>query len=711
MGTMKKYIRPVKSVISGQNMSSGSGSRMDKYSSWLNEYYEGPPDRMMRYQHYDQMDYDSEVHQALNIISEFSTQLDDETKVPFTFHYYDDDVVDSTLDVLQEALIKWAKINQFEKRIFNMFRNTIKFGDQFFIRDPETFKLIWVSHENVEKVFVDESDGKKPTVYYIRNLDPNFETMTATAQDTTFPSSYDSTFPRVPTTGQGHTQAKGATPPMPVDATHVIHLSLSDGMDIGWPFGKSELEKIYKTYKQKELLEDAVLIYRVHRAPERRVFYIDTGEMPPAKAAQYLERVRLEVQQKRIPSRTGGGDNILSSDYNPLCLDLETRIPLLDGRTLSLKELIVEFEKGNENWTYSCDPITGKVVPGPISWAGQTKSNAECIKITLDNGKEIICTPDHKIPVLGKGFVEAQNLTTSDPLISFEKSRGADRLDISILSIESVANRDVGTLTIDVDEVYHNHHTYATEAGIFVMNSMMEDYFFSVGQDGRGSRVDPLPGGQNLGDIDDLRYFDLKMIRGMGIPASYLPTGSEDSTREYTDGRVGNIMVQEVRFHNYCERLQRHLISYFDKEFKLYLKQIGINVDSGSFALRFVSPLSFSEYREIELNSSRASLYSQLSDNPYISKRFALSKYMGLTETEIAENERLWKEEKGKNNDDAILSGSDFAAAGAGTPNDFGSFDEPEFDDEDMGDVDDVDMDADMDDADADMEPDENEGE
>jgi len=59
-----------------------------------------------------------------------------------------------------------------------------------------------------------------------------------------------------------------------VDAEHVVHLSLSEGLDNNYPFGNSLLETIFKVYKQKELLEDAIIIYRVQRAPERRVFYV-----------------------------------------------------------------------------------------------------------------------------------------------------------------------------------------------------------------------------------------------------------------------------------------------------------------------------------------------------------------------------------------------------------------------------------------------------
>jgi hypothetical protein len=92
-----------------------------------------------------------------------------------------------------------------------------------------------------------------------------------------------------------------------LDAKHVVHISLSEGLDWFWPFGQSILEMIFKVFKQKELLEDAVLIYRTARAPERRVFKIDVGNMPSHMAMAFVERVKNEIHQRRIPSNTGGG--------------------------------------------------------------------------------------------------------------------------------------------------------------------------------------------------------------------------------------------------------------------------------------------------------------------------------------------------------------------------------------------------------------------
>jgi hypothetical protein len=772
-----------------------------------------------------------------------------------------------------------------------------------------------------------------------------------------------------------------------VSGENMVHVSLSDGMDNNWPFGNSILESIFKVYKQKELLEDSIIIYRVQRAPERRVFYIDVGGMPPHKAMQFVERVKNEIHQRRIPNRSGGGT----------CLTLDTKIPLLDGRTLALTDIINEHKSGKRNWVYSINPKTKEIVPGLISWAGVTRKNAQIVKLTLDNGEIIRCTPDHKIPVLGKGKVEAKDIVPhKDSLYSFNKrhhsindkpgsskddpqyeqifqnydnswqfthrmvanyfkelnehnemvfdsknsslpkkvihhkdfnrynnnpdnlwfmsgydhfllhanmskefwetisdeekirisTKKAEKIKeswnwyksnpdllkrrlanqsvamkraiknnpkiktrllqnfaneqkkpwcnqqnifnermVSILketvmsgitnkdeileyltkneefmdeyrtlngpkdknvvklkydvfcnttlmklvrysgysswkaflkslgfsvarpslklkwcdehlsilsdvmksapdhSKETILNllnknerfitlfqnnnmstkgnssrkqltlntlmtmvssfgyrnwtefkekstfynhkvvsiefleekEDTGTITVDGDELYHDYHTFALDVGVFVYNSvmdatynplsMLEDYFFAQTPEGRGSKVETLPGGDQLGQIDDLLYFDNKLKRGLRIPSSYLPGGAEDGASTYTDGRVGTAYIQEYRFAKFCKRLQTLIAPMFDQEFKYYLKTREINIDSSLFEVKFNEPQSFSKFRQIEIDSAQIQVFQPLADVGYMSKRFLLQRFLNLSMNEILENERLWREE------------------------------------------------------------------
>jgi hypothetical protein len=502
----KKYFRVanVAGAVSPINGSQAQNMTYRNYQSNLPEVYIGHPNRIERYNQYEQMDMDSEVNAALDILAEFSTQTNEENGTAFKF-YWKEQPTDNEVKIIREQLTQWVSLNELNKRIFKMFRNTIKYGDQVFIRDPETFKLFWVEVSKVVKVIVNEAEGKKPEQYILKDIAPNFENLTATTINT---SDVNVNHPQVGGSSGAYIQPKNpigggsrfshAQNEAAVNSEHIVHLTLTEGLDFSWPFGNSVLENVFKVFKQKELLEDAIIIYRVQRAPERRIFYIDVGNMPSHMAMAFVERVKNEVHQRRIPTQTGGGQNMMDATYNPL--------------------------------------------------------------------------------------------------------------------------------------------------------STNEDYFFPQTAEGRGSKVDTLPGGSNLGEITDLHFFTNKLFRGLRIPSSYLPTGLDDGTsnpNSFSDGRVGTALIQEWRFNQYCMRLQRMICEKLDQEFKLFLRWRGINIDSNLFELQFNEPQNFASYRQAEVDQSRIGSFTQLEAFPYLSKRFLLTRYLGLTEEEMADNERMWAEEQG----------------------------------------------------------------
>ena len=502
MASWKKYFKTQNPTAVNVSPLGGNVSPVFRnYQSNLPDVYIGHPNRIERYNQYEQMDMDSEINSALDILAEFCTQIDPKTGRVFDIHYKDDPT-DNEVNIIKEQLQQWIKLNQFDQRLFKLVRNTIKYGDQLFVRDPENFQLYWVEMSKVVKVIVNESEGKEPEQYVVKELSPNLENLTVTqvtVSDTyiTRPQvggpSGAYVQPNVPYSGGsrfGRTQNEYA-----IDAQHIVHLSLTEGLDVTWPFGTSVLESVFKVFKQKELIEDAVIIYRVQRAPERRIFKIDVGNMPPHMAMAYVERIKNEIHQRRIPTQTGGGLNMMDATYNPL--------------------------------------------------------------------------------------------------------------------------------------------------------STLEDYFFPVTAEGRGSSVDTLQGGSNVGEITDLRFFTNKLFRGLRIPSSYLPQDIEDGTQTYNDGRVTTALIQEWRFNQYCGRLQKTIIKNLDREFKLFMRWRGINIDSSLFELRFNEPQNFAKYRQVELDSAKIQAFTQLEQLPYMSKRFMLQRYLGLTEEEVSENERLWREERG----------------------------------------------------------------
>ncbi len=504
----KKYFTPVKTNNSGGSKSVVSGNSnynalRSNYSSFLPDVYSGHPNRLERYQQYETMDSDSEINAALDILAEFCTQKNDDNRTCFEI-VLKEQATNTEIKLLKKYLQQWYKLNMFDIRIFKTIRNLYKYGDVFFIRDPETQKWVYVDPSKVDKIIVNESEGKKPEQYVIRDVNINLQSLSATQINPNSPNALPGNAAYVTGGGfqrgmvGGYPQQTGSRfsnsqTQYAIDAKHVIHLSLSEGLDNNFPFGNSLLEMCFKVYKQKELLEDAIIIYRVVRAPERRIFYVDVGNMPSHLAMGFVERVKNEVNQRRIPSITGGGQSVMDAGFNPL--------------------------------------------------------------------------------------------------------------------------------------------------------STTEDYFFPQTAEGRGSKIDTLPGGTNLGEIEDLRFFTNKLFRALRIPSSYLPTGPDDSNASFSDGRVGTAYIQELRFNNYCERLQSLFSEAFDLEFKVYLQNSGINIDPNLFDLKFNAPQNFASYRQTEMDAQRVNVFSNVAEIPYMSKRFALKRFLGLSAEEMQENEMLWRQE------------------------------------------------------------------
>ena len=185
--TWKKFFTAVDNSglplnVTGQQRRDGTGDAgfgMDTHGGWLPAVYAGSPNRLMRYRQYDAMDTDPEIHAALDTIAEFATQDDEYQGIPFEVNF-DEDPSDTESKLIMKVLKNWVSINDWRKRLFKMFRSTIKYGDCFMIRDPETYKLYWVDPAQVEKIVVNQAEGKSIDYIFVRNLDPNFEHLIAT---------------------------------------------------------------------------------------------------------------------------------------------------------------------------------------------------------------------------------------------------------------------------------------------------------------------------------------------------------------------------------------------------------------------------------------------------------------------------------------------------------------------------------------------------
>ena len=208
-----------------------------------------------------------------------------------------------------------------------------------------------------------------------------------------------------------------------VDAVVNVNSGLMDGKRA---MVLSYLHKAIKPLNQLRMVEDATVIYRLSRAPERRVFYVDVGNMSTIKAEQYLRDTMVKYRNKLVYDSSTGEIkddrkhlSMLEDFWLPRregCFSLDTKIKLLDGRDVELGQLIVEHKLGKINWVYSISP-EGNIVPGKISWAGVTRADTEVMDIHLDNGEIITSTPDHKFILRNGVKIEAKDLMIGSSLM------------------------------------------------------------------------------------------------------------------------------------------------------------------------------------------------------------------------------------------------------------------------------------------------------
>ena len=220
----------------------------------------------------------------------------------------------------------------------------------------------------------------------------------------------------------------------------------------------SYLHKAIKPLNQLRMIEDAVVIYRISRAPERRIFYIDVGNLPKMKAEQYLRDIMVKYKNKVV-----------------------------------------------------YDAATGEV---------------------KDDRKFL---------------------------------------------------------------------------------SMMEDFWLPRREGGKGTEIQTLPGGQNLGELEDIKYFEKKLYKCLNVPISRL-----ESATSFTIGRATEISRDEVKFSKFVNKLRNRFTELFDEALRIQCVLKGIctneewNIFKESIYYDFIRDNNFAELKDAEILRERLSLLSQI---------------------------------------------------------------------------------------------------
>ena len=360
-------------------------------------------DLMLRYADYENMDDSELISAALDIYADDAT-VADTVHGKVIWGVSKDKVV---RDIINDLLDRRIKI---EDDIWNVIRTLVKYGNAYaeiIVNEKGVLGLNWLPPPTVRRIV----DMRGSLLGFIQDPTGAFSFQLSNKED----------LDRLKT-------AEGLNGAVFFESWQVVHWRMR-GKQMRALYGFSLLDSVRWVWKRLLMLEDSSLVCKLQKAPARFAFYIDTGEIPPREARAVVDDVRRRYKKKKIIDPVTGK---LDFRMNPLCLSLDTRIPLLNGTTRELRDLIMDHELGTQNYVYSMDPETKLIKPGKIVWAGVTRRNAQTVRVTLDNCQEIVTTPDHQFLMRDGTYKQAQLLERGDSVMPLYRGINAGGYEYAV---------------------------------------------------------------------------------------------------------------------------------------------------------------------------------------------------------------------------------------------------------------------------------------
>ena len=182
------------------------------------------------------------------------------------------------------------------------------------------------------------------------------------------------------------------------------------------PYGSSYLNKARRHWRMLSLMEDMMLIYRLERSIERRVYKIYVGAIDDADVSAYVQEIANNFKRTPIIDPLTGQVDLRK---NILPVHKDTPIPLLDGRTITIEELAQEFNCGKENYVYSIQDNTLELVPGKVVWCGKNYTAEQLVKITLDDDTSVVMAAEHEFIMRDGSKKRADELMVGESVMPF----------------------------------------------------------------------------------------------------------------------------------------------------------------------------------------------------------------------------------------------------------------------------------------------------
>lgn len=277
------------------------------YSKGLPFMPEAELNRKRRYDEFEKMDEYPEITAALDIYADETTQKDLRNKRW---------IVKSESEKAIEEVETMFKRIRLDRVYWDIVRGTCKYGDSFIEVVANARKM----DEGIRKI-------KVLNPYYILRIEDKFGQLKTFLQE--IPE-------RQITQGDWFNSNSKY---LELDKNQIVHFRLHTSDPKYYPYGRSILSGAIRVYRSLKLMEDAMIVYRLSRAPERRIFYIDVGQLPAGKAEQFMETMKMRFKKEKYNNQ-----GKVDSRHNPLAVDEDFFIPIRGNQGTKVDTL-----KGAEN--------------------------------------------------------------------------------------------------------------------------------------------------------------------------------------------------------------------------------------------------------------------------------------------------------------------------------------------------------------------------
>ena len=275
---------------------------------------------------------------------------------------------------------------------------------------------------------------------------------------------------------------------------------------------------------------------------------------------------------------------------------------------------------------------------------------AFCPSGLVDQQKNVILSHLHKAikPVNQLRMIE-------DSLVIYRISRAPERRIFKI-DVGNLPKIKAEQYLKDVMNRYRNKLVYDASTGEIRDDrnymSMLEDFWLPTREGGRGTDITTLPGGSNLGEIEDIRYFQKKLYQALNVPYSRMDSEAQGGLQL---GKATEVSRDEIKFTKYIGRLRRKFIHLFSDTLKTQVILKGIvseddwNNISDFIKYDFIQDGYFSEMKEQEIRGSRLQQAQDLFQNQMVGKVFSmdyvLKNVLRMTDLEIERQREQIKQE------------------------------------------------------------------